>query len=139
MEISDEVGSFAIIALVLFGAFVKFVEMSIDNKRHADFKEGRKRHREVMSSLTNTFVQHELHVAKDNAFRAAKLQYFKEEMVEDTGEPSIASTSVAVVNECVSLLVSLGHRKSDAKKKVNSLSGHKFDTTEEMLTAALSR
>jgi hypothetical protein len=139
--VSTEVASFGIMVFFCAVVIKTYIEEKAKSKRDAAFQVSSKRHSELMRCFNNIFIQEELKKAGESAESVLELTHLKVEEVEEVEEPVAPvapSTSRTIIDECVSLLVSMGHKKSDAKKKVNSLGGHKFDTTEEMLTAALS-
>ena len=136
MEFSTEFGSFCVIMLFCASALVTWIQESAKNKRDAAYQGSRERHAEFIRCAKTLFVQRELMRAEAEERESAESVELTHLNVE---EPVAPSTSRTIIDECVLLLVSMGHKKSDAKKRVNSLGGHKFDTTEEMLTAALSR
>ena len=48
------------------------------------------------------------------------------------------TTYQMIINECLSAMVNLGYKKSDAIKILNSFNNQKFDTSEELLKVAVS-
>tara|TARA_R100000152_G_C6766055_1_gene190957 strand:- start:89 stop:586 length:498 start_codon:yes stop_codon:yes gene_type:complete len=48
------------------------------------------------------------------------------------------TTDQMIINECLSAMVNLGYKKSDAIKILNSFSNQRFDTSEELLKVAVS-
>ena len=48
------------------------------------------------------------------------------------------TTDQMIINECLSAMVNLGYKKSDAIKILNNFSNQRFDTSEELLKVAVS-